>query len=302
MAKIKYQDIPFRAKARETIAQADAIISEYMAQGYSITLRQLYYQFVARLLCPNKQEEYDRLSVHITNGRRAGLIDWDAIVDETRFLRGPTTWEDPAHIIKSCASQFKINLWEHQKIYAEVWFEKDALLNIFERATNPLRLNIFSCRGYVSDSACWRAAQRLIQQQNEGKQVVVLHFGDHDPSGIDMTRDITERLEMFGATPRLLRKALNFDQIKKYNPPPNPAKESDSRFAQYRAEFGVQSWELDSIDPKELVKLVTTQVNKFIDRPQWEKDTAREDYHKETLQLCSDKWPAIDRFLHKKKK
>lgn len=300
--KIKYQDLIFRSKARKTIEQANLIIEEYQANGYSLTLRQLYYQFVVRNFCPNQQEEYDRLSVHITNGRRAGLIDWDAIVDHTRHVRAPATWDSPADIIASAAGSFKLDLWENQDVYAEVWFEKDALLNVFDRAATPLRLPIFSCRGYVSDSAAWGAAQRIRAQQDAGKNCVVLHFGDHDPSGIDMTRDITERLELFGATPDIKRLALNMDQVRKYNPPPNPAKESDSRFKQYRYEFGVESWELDALDPDVLVKIVSKHVNRFIDQAQWDADQATENKHIATLELCSDKWPVVDRFLNKKKK
>ena len=43
-------------------------------------------------------------------------------------------------------------------------------------------------------------------------------------SGIDMTRDIQERLSMFGADVYVKRVALTMNQISTYNPPPNPAK------------------------------------------------------------------------------
>lgn len=78
---------------------------------------------------------------------------------------------------------------------------------------------------------------------------VILHLGDHDPSGIDMTRDISDRLELFGADVEVKRIALNWDQIDEFTPPPNPAKLSDSRAGAYIAEYGDESWELDALEP-----------------------------------------------------
>jgi hypothetical protein len=85
-----------------------------------------------------------------------------------------------------------------------------------------------------------------------------LYLGDHDPSGIDMTRDIRERMALFSCNAEIdvRRLALNKDQVELWNPPENPAKETDSRFENYRDQFGDKSWELDAIEPKKLVALV----------------------------------------------
>lgn len=292
MAKQKYEDIALRTKALATIAQANTIIEEYAQQGYKLTLRQLYYQFVARGLIPNTNREYQRLSVVISNGRRAGLIDWEAIVDRTRFLRRLSTWSSPSDIIGACAQQFRLDLWADQDSYVEVWFEKDALLGVFERATNLHRLPMFSNRGYVSDSSVWEAAQRIILEGGE-KNCYVLHFGDHDPSGLDMTRDVEERLELFGARVQIKRLALNMDQVRKYNPPPNPAKESDSRFADYKAEYGDESWELDALPPDVLVKLVEKEIKKHVDVDKWEAALARENTAKAQLAWVQKTWSRL---------
>lgn len=297
MAKIKYENIALRTKAIATIAQANDIIEEYAKQGYSLTLRQLYYQFVARGLLPNTNRNYQNLGVVISNGRRAGLIDWDAIVDRTRFLRRTSTWTSPTEIIESCAAQFRLDLWQDQAAYVEVWFEKDALLGVFERASQLRRLPLMSCRGYGSDSTWWEAAQRLKEHDRwsiPGKErCIVLHFGDHDPSGLDMTRDIEARLNLFGAFPTIKRLALNMDQVHKYNPPPNPAKETDSRFAAYRAEFGDESWELDALNPDILVKLVDKEISKHIDVKKWNAALKRENEAKADLALVSTNWDKV---------
>lgn len=310
--KIQYETIALRTQALDIIAKANAIIEEYQKQGYQLTLRQLYYQFVARDLFPekwadpatgsrNSQKNYDKLGNIISSGRRAGLVDWDAIVDRTRFLREPSTWSSPSAIIEAVARQFKCDLWAEQAKYVEIWFEKDALLGTFERSAGDYRLPIFSNRGYVSDSSIWEAAQRI--QRHEDKECVILHFGDHDPSGIDMTRDVGDRLALFGATVEIKRLALNMNQVKKYNPPPNPAKETDSRFAEYVANFGDKSWELDALPPDVLVKLVQSEVGKHLDLTAWEDALDSEAVARKNLKAVADcDWYKLTKLIDKNAK
>jgi hypothetical protein len=297
--KIKYEDIKFYGRALTMIAQANEIIVEYEKQGYSLTLRQLYYQFVSRNYLPNTDKEYKRLGTVVSNARRAGLISWNAIVDRTRFLRKEPSWNNPAEIIEGSAQQFQVNPWKNQPYYVELWFEKDALLGVFERAAEKYRLPYFSCRGYTSDSEIWGAAQRLAYQSRQGKQIEILHFGDHDPSGLDMTRDITERLTLFDAGAVVRRMALNMDQVRKYNPPPNPAKESDSRFEKYMEEFGEYSWELDALEPKVLVKLVNDTVEELIKLRAWNNSMKLEHEYRQQLMKCSAQWPDVVAWLDK---
>jgi hypothetical protein len=85
MPIIKYKDFNFRSASLSVIELANSIIAEYQAQGYDLTLRQLYYQFVARGIIPNSDAEYKKLGSVINDGRLAGLIDWDSITDRTRL-------------------------------------------------------------------------------------------------------------------------------------------------------------------------------------------------------------------------
>ena len=179
----------------------------------------------------------------------AGLIDWQAIVDRTRNLRSNGHWKDPAHIIHSAAQSFAMDKWSDQPYRPEVWIEKDALVGILEAACEPLDVPFFSCRGYTSISEMWVAAQRLLGYQDDKQKPVIFHLGDHDPSGIDMSRDIEERLSLFGVMVEFHRIALNMDQVKQYRPPPNPAKATDARFADYEARsmaVSAGSWTLST--------------------------------------------------------
>lgn len=288
MPKIEYESKKFGAERLLIIEQANGIIDEYRADGFDLTLRQLYYQFVSRDLLGNTQQNYKRLGAIVSDARRAGLIDWSAIVDRTRELQQLPHWDSPNAVIAEDARWFRYDRWEDQPYYVEVWFEKDALMGVFERIAHELRLPFFSCRGYSSDSEMWAAGQRLADRQNADKEIVVLHFGDHDPSGIDMTRDIEARLKMFDADRvEVRRMALNMDQVRRYKPPPNPAKESDSRFANYRTQYGNKSWELDALDPKVLATIVRREVESLTDDDLWEAAIEREDKARAELSAIS---------------
>jgi hypothetical protein len=282
----------FSAGSMELIDKANAIIGEYTAAGYDLTLRQLYYQFVSRDFIVNKLSEYKRLGSIINDARLAGLIDWEAIADRTRELRSLAHWADPTEIVDAVASQYRTDKWATQPCRIEVWIEKDALVGVFERVCNELDVPLLSCRGYTSQSEMWGASQRLIRHARR-QEVVLLHFGDHDPSGIDMTRDIQDRLSLFGVQLDLRRLALNKDQVDEYDPPPNPAKETDSRFAGYIAEYGEESWELDALEPAVLADLVRTTVEGLRDKKAWKVAVAAEEKHRRLLKAVSERWEEV---------
>lgn len=294
MPKISYVPKRFRAAALEMIRQANSIIQEYAAQGYDLTLRQLYYQFVARGLLENSQKNYKNLGGVINDGRLAGLIDWNHITDRTRGLESLTVWGTPASIVSACAIQYKEDLWATQPYRVEVWIEKEALAGVFERICEELRVPYLSCRGYTSQSEMWRAAMRLRHYTDENQQsIMILHFGDHDPSGMDMSRDIVSRLRTFHLILDFKRLALNMDQVEEHEPPPNPAKITDSRAENYIAMYGKESWELDALDPTILSGLVRDAVENIRDEKAWVEAERQEQKGRDTLEQVSDNWVSI---------
>lgn len=266
-----FQGFNFRKTSLERIRQANEIIQEYQDDGLTLTLRQLYYQFVARDLIPNKQQSYDNLGGLISKARLAGLIDWDAIEDRTRFLRGRVNWDTPAQMIRSRARSYSIDMWENQDTRLEVWIEKDALIGVIESVCHNNDIDYFACRGYVSQSELYEAGKRIQRYREERDQdTVVIHLGDHDPSGIDMTRDNQDRLCMFSEDyVHVERIALNYDQVLEYGPPPNPAKLTDSRAADYVRQHGRSSWELDALEPRVLQRLIQEIVDEHKDLDAW---------------------------------
>jgi hypothetical protein len=300
--KIKYEDWAPGTAALRTVEQAETICADYARQGYDLTLRQLYYQFVARDLIPNTQQSYKNLGSIINRARLAGLLDWNYIVDRTRNLRGVSHWTTPASVINSAAYGFRLDKWADQPTRVEIWVEKEALAGVVERVGTERDVDYFSCRGYVSQSELWGAGQRLKTAILADQNVVILHLGDHDPSGVDMTRDITDRLTQFigyRAERRLevRRIALNMDQVQRYNPPPNPAKLTDSRATGYIAEHGHESWELDALDPATLSALITSHIDDIVDHDLYEAQQAAEAEHRQLLTSAAERWTEVVDFL-----
>lgn len=304
MPKIKYESRKFSADRLEIIEHAVRIIDQYTDAGYSLTLRQLYYQFISRDIFPdtwkdpqtgstNNERSYKRLGDIISQARMAGLIDWEAIEDRTRNVVRQPSWDSPEDIISACANQYQIDLWENQDNYVEVWVEKDAMEGVVEKAAKPLRVPYFSCRGFSSMTAMWEAAMRIIGQTKNGKSATIYHLGDHDPSGIDMTRDIEDRLHTFRAQVIVERIALNMDQVEEFALPPNPVKLTDKRSTKYVDKFGEECWELDALQPQFVVDLITDNVRSQMNKEQWKEDVAREKEQRGNIKSVAINWDNI---------
>lgn len=292
MPYIKYKDVNFHRKSLRLIQIAQEICNEYMEKGYTLTLRQLYYQFVARDIIPNTMKDYKNLGNVINDARLAGLIDWDAIEDRTRNLEALNHWDSPKEVLETAAKTFKYDRWDNQDTRIEIWVEKEALVGVIERVAFKYRCAYFACRGYSSQSESWRAGQRFKEYNERGQAVKILHLGDHDPSGIDMTRDNRDRLDMFSeyGEVEVIRLALNEDQVHEYNPPPNPAKLTDTRAADYVSKFGLSSWELDALSPEIIDNLISTEIEKYIDIDYWDIAIQREKAAREKLKELADDW------------
>ena len=284
--KQHYQNIRIGKKGLGLIEHINSIIDEYKEAGHTLTLRQVYYQLVAGAIIENTERCYKNLGNLINNGRLAGLIDWDAVEDRTRRLRKEPTWDSPAEILEIAAQQYQRDLWETQDNYIETWVEKDALIAVVEKAASRLNCPCFSCRGYTSQTAMHDAALRFIKKVEQGKECILIYLGDHDPSGLDMTRDIQERLNRFGASVDVRRIALNRDHIELYNPPVNPAKITDNRSKGYIDKHGKHSWELDALKPEVIDTLITGAIKINLDQKRFDEAKERQESERQALKTA----------------
>lgn len=334
--KLQFKSKNFSADARAIVDLACEIMDDYEAQGYKLSLRQLYYQMVARNAIENTEQSYKRIGDIIADARMAGLCDWDMIEDRGRACVTPSHWDSPGQIVETCARAYRRDKWEDQPNFCEVMVEKQALEGVLEPVCNRLDIPFTANKGYSSvtmmyqagqklrlefiqrcrklvidsggadapfpvkylsedrglDFAQWLLEHKLADGHDEAKaiqltrkgvkaglpRIVVFYLGDHDPSGIDMTRDVADRLATFSDfTPfEVQRLALNMEQIDELQPPENPAKITDSRAKQYIARFGESSWELDAVSPEQLAAMVEAAVATVRNEKIWAASVARE--------------------------
>jgi hypothetical protein len=299
--KQQYKEFPFTPRTLALIGIMDQLVNDYMAQGYVLTVRQLYYQMVARGHSPNTMKDYKRIAATLNDARLAGLIDWDGIEDRGRTFRKRSRWETPQEILDAVARQYHQDLWKGQDHRVFVLVEKEALAGVLAGPCNEFDVPLLACKGYPSVSVLrdFALGDLLESMVKQGQHPVILHLGDHDPSGIDMTRDLEERLRLFvSAETRkrtdLHRIALNMPQVEELNPPENPAKTTDSRFTAYQEKFGESSWELDALPPEYLDNLVRTEIRKYItDQDTWDAQRAEIEDRKAKLLDVAERWEEI---------
>lgn len=283
MAREKFKDRNFTGKAMAQITQANQIIADYQADNLRLTLRQLYYQFVSRNWITNEEKSYKNLGKTISEARLAGLVDWDSIEDRGRVVsiydRSPGA--DIEADVKAAIDYFALSKWEQQPEYVELWVEKQALAGVLEPIASRYRVPLMVNKGYSSQSAMKEAAERF--REFSDRDCTLIYLGDHDPSGEDMVRDIGDRLETFGVTVTVDKVALTMAQIRKFNPPPNPAKVTDSRAAAYIRKHGNSSWEVDALPPRELNRLITAAIVEHVDQDLWDEVKAKQEAEKKRM-------------------
>lgn len=270
------------------------IIDEFSAENIKLTKRQLYYQLVGADYIPNAVAVYKRVCKFVSDACYGGHIDWDAIEDRGRTPSKHAEWDSVKDIVDSAVYSYRLPRWSDQDYYVELYCEKEAMESVLKPVADKYHIYFGANKGYSSSSTMYELAGRLKDAILEGKKVVVLYFGDHDPSGLDMVRDIRERLKEFVFSgenyieeePGMLEVeplALNMQQVRQYNLPPNPAKQTDPRSKWYVEKYGETSWELDALKPQVLKKLAEDGILNFMDEDKYGAWIQREKHEKKAL-------------------
>lgn len=313
--KIKFRNVRLSKDNKLRLDMINTIIRKYQADGYVLTLRQLYYQLVSRDVIPNNVKEYAKLSGLLKEGRMGGIVDWSAIEDRLRKPSSPSAFDSPENVLDAAINQYQLPRMAGQKTYVEVWVEKDALSGVLKRVTKPYHVPILVNRGYSSASAMFDSYVRFKEAYENDQKIRILYLGDFDPSGVDMIRDIHDRIIEFFAG-RLLNEddievhnaseqaeiliddhkldfqiipiALTKAQIKQYAPPPNPAKRTDPRSQKFIDEHGSTSWEVDALPPEVLNSILENSIRDHINITTYKKVLQQEDIDRKKLESLKD--------------
>ena len=188
------QRMTWKCNQKELLSHITEIVQSYTQQEIKLTNRQLYYQLVAAGLIPNADVIYTKINSILTSARYAGLIDWDALEDRGRVPEKPSEWDNIGELIKSACYSYRLPRWSDQENWVELYTEKQALESVFKPIADKWHIYFGCNKGYASASMIYEIGQRIKQKIQGGQKVQLLYLGDHDPSGLDMVRDIRERL------------------------------------------------------------------------------------------------------------
>lgn len=271
-----------RPTNRRTRGQIDSIkagLYRIISSDFPMTVRQVFYQAVGAGLVDKTEGEYKQTIVRLlTEMRRAGEIPFDWIADNTRWMRKPRTFSSLRSMLELTKETYRRSLWDNQDSYVEIWLEKDALAGVLYRETREWDVPLMVTRGYPSVSYLHSAACSIREQ---GKPAYLYYFGDHDPSGKDITRATEAGLREFAADAEITfeRVAVTEAQIALWHLPTRPTKATDSR----RNNFQGESVEVDAIPSAQLRKLVREYIYKHVDMDEYHRVERVEEQEREIL-------------------
>lgn len=263
-------------KVRAIVDAAIAVLTEYDDAGFSVTLRQLFYRLVSDGVLTNTLRQYQYLGRYINTVKEAGEIDWNWVEDITRYVRGRQRYRSTTELLTEMVETWHMDFWQGQSLRPEVWIEKDALLSIIAPVCNEFDVPYYSLRGWGRPSDKFEAAQRYSRYAKLGQRSVILHAGDHDPTGLSATENIEKEIpkymhELAGIEfVNVRRIGLNREQIKQLTLAPNKIgedgdKNKESRWDAYVQKTGTRdTWELDALRPTVLQDIIRDEIKKCI--------------------------------------
>lgn len=256
------------------VDQAAGIVSEY---NTPVTLRQLFYRLVAARVLPNTDTSYKTLSARAAEARRDGRFP--ELADRGRTITQPWSFTGPENALRYVVERYRRDRTEGQPWSVYLGVEKDGLVSQLSAWFGDLGVPIVALKGYASQSLVESVKSHVADQR---RPAVLLYAGDFDPTGEDIDRDFAERTGCFD---KVIRVALDADQVESFDLPPAPGKATDARAARFTARHGrLVQVELDALDPTDLRDLYQTAVDQFWDVSAYEAVRAEEAEDLEALE------------------
>jgi hypothetical protein len=205
------------------------------------------------------------------------------IVDNTRWMRKPRAFDSVEDALKDTADFYRRALWANQEDYVEVWLEKEAQAGVLYPVTGQYDVPLMVTRGYPSISYVYSAAETITEVE---KPTFIYYLGDHDPSGVDIPRNVEARLREFAPDADITfeRLAVRPEQIEDLELPTRPTKKTDTR----AKSFDGESVEVDAIDPDDLRDLVRGAIDWHIDSNMLTVTKAAEESEREILKRIAE--------------
>jgi len=257
-------------------AAISAVASEYER----MTVRQLFYQLVARGVIEKSDNEYKRICDMSAQMRLDGTLPYRKIADGHRSRRGVYAHGGLGEALADTQRHYRRNYWLEQAVNVEVWCEKDALTGVIQPVCDDYGVTYVATRGFPSLTLIYESAMAMLKLD---KPTHIYYFGDHDASGRAISENLQASLCSHGADVVVQREGLNPWHITQYGLPLRPGKGSDSRHAKFAAQYGDGCVELDALPPNRLEGMVHMAIRSEIDHEAWERVRAVEAEERITL-------------------
>ena len=270
------------------IEQSVDILKDYEAGV--LTIRGLHYQLVSRGMT-NDIQHYKRVVAATGVARWNGVISFDAFSDRDRALACLTKSDtsdlgekiyEAKEQVRLWMQSYRLNPWENQPLYPEVFIEKKALEGVFYKTCKKYSVALAACKGYPSLTFLYDAAKRFKAAQSRGQFPIILYFGDYDPSGEDIPRALKANLVSFGCDNLEVRRICLYEQqVVDWDLPPAPTKVTDSRSLHWN---GLGQVELDAVRPEKLIELLEAAIMDLWDKNLYDELYKREEREREIFQ------------------
>jgi Protein of unknown function C-terminus (DUF2399). len=261
--RVKNKESTMQKNSKQLLGQVQEVIESY---DFALTLRQIYYQLVAKQVIPNQQKYYMKLSRLCVIGRDEGILREDAFADRLRQVDKPDSYIDLSDYMEVVKGAYRKDLWANQDSYIEIWTEKDALRSVLTQITYAYDVNLMVVRGQVSRTAIYESYERFSEKVD--KYCLLFYAGDFDPSGLSIYNSLVDRIKNYGVAGEYInfeRIALTPEQIEDYDLPSDPGKRTDPNYKSFVAEYGDNVVELDSLPPEVLRATVKECIEQRID-------------------------------------
>jgi hypothetical protein len=280
-----------RGKAQKSLELIEAC-REIGNQIQPASVRAYCYQLFNRKLIPDMSKaSTNRVGAQLTWARENGMIPWSWIVDGTREIERPHTWDDPASLLRAAVSQYRQDYWKQQGYLLILCSEKSTVAGTVQPITDRYGIGFMSMHGYGSATSAHDLA-RLSQYSVQ--DVVLLYIGDWDPSGMHMSEaDLPGRIDRYSGFVEIRRIALTAEDTVRLGFAPSfsaDEKRKDPRHGCYVARYGRRCWELDALDPNILRARVEAAIREYIDWPSWERCAAVEQAERDSLLQVVGAW------------
>lgn len=255
-----YVDWHPQAKTTVLLEQVHAVLTEYRAH-LPLTLRQVFYRLVGKYGYPKTERDYKALGEVLNRARRAHLIDFAAIRDDGMTRLDDVGWtdaDDCRDAIRSTANDYHIDRQRGQARRVVLWCEAAGMAPQLERVGRPYSVPVYSSGGFDSVTVKHDMAETFAE-----RPTLVLHVGDHDPSGVhiygSLVADILAFGEDLGADVEFSRLAVLPAHIEQFNLPTAPPKATDHRA------FTGQTVQAEALPPDVLADLILTGITTSLD-------------------------------------